>query len=92
MNSSLITRSATVFTPAFHTYHSIAIVRGKGCQVIDQDGTSYLDCASGMAVLNIGHNHPGSWSGPQRKLAIFYTQVASLGERGYSPALLRRPS
>ncbi|HXE95907.1 MAG TPA: aminotransferase class III-fold pyridoxal phosphate-dependent enzyme, partial [Dongiaceae bacterium] len=58
MNSEIIERSNRVFTPAFHFYHPIAIERGEGCRVTDVEGTSYLDCASGLGVLNIGHNHP----------------------------------
>ena len=58
MNSSILARSNAVFTPAYHTYHSIAIARGEGCLVTDREGNRYLDCASGLAVLNIGHNHP----------------------------------
>jgi 4-aminobutyrate aminotransferase len=71
MNSSIVARSAKVFTPAFHTYHSIAIGRGEGCRVIDQDGKSYLDCASGLAVLNIGHNHPRVMERVSRQMPDF---------------------
>jgi len=58
MNSEIIERSNRVFTPAFHFYHPIAIEQGEGCRVTDVEGKSYLDCASGLGVLNIGHNHP----------------------------------
>jgi 4-aminobutyrate aminotransferase len=71
MNSHIVARSANVFTPAFHTYHSIAIERGEGCRIIDQEGKSYLDCASGLAVLNIGHNHPRVMERVNRQMANF---------------------
>ena len=32
--------------------------RGQGAWLYDHDGTAYLDCASGIAVNNLGHNHP----------------------------------
>lgn len=36
----------------------INIVRGKGCHVWDEQGTSYLDLYGGHAVISIGHSHP----------------------------------
>ncbi len=57
-NREIIDRSATVFTPALHIYHPLVIERGEGCRVTNREGKSYLDCSSGLAVLNIGHNHP----------------------------------
>ncbi|MEE8402273.1 MAG: aspartate aminotransferase family protein, partial [Candidatus Hydrothermarchaeaceae archaeon] len=36
----------------------IALVEGKGAVVWDSDGKEYIDCFSGLAVLNVGHSHP----------------------------------
>ena len=36
----------------------LAVERAQGSMVWDVDGNSYLDFASGVAVLNIGHAHP----------------------------------
>jgi 4-aminobutyrate aminotransferase len=58
MSSETIARAGKVFTPALHIYHPLVIANGEGCRVIDREGKSYLDCASGLAVLNVGHNHP----------------------------------
>jgi len=58
MNSDIIERGNRVFTPALHIYHPVVIERGEGCRVIDLEGKSYLDCTSGLAVLNIGYNPP----------------------------------
>jgi len=33
-------------------------VRAKGVKVWDCDGKEYIDCVSGIAVLNVGHRHP----------------------------------
>ena len=33
-------------------------VRGENCHLIDEDGTRYLDFASGIAVNLLGHSHP----------------------------------
>ncbi len=37
----------------------LALVRGKGTKVWDADGKVYLDFVAGIAVLNVGHSHPG---------------------------------
>lgn len=34
-------------------------VRGEHCHLIDEDGTRYLDFASGIAVNLLGHSHEG---------------------------------
>ena len=37
---------------------NINIVKGSGCTVWDDKGTSYLDLYGGHAVISIGHGHP----------------------------------
>ncbi len=36
----------------------ITIVRGEGCELIDDRGTRYLDFTAGIAVCALGHAHP----------------------------------
>ncbi len=36
----------------------IAIVRGAGAQIWDDEGRAYIDCTAGIGVANIGHCHP----------------------------------
>jgi acetylornithine/N-succinyldiaminopimelate aminotransferase len=36
----------------------LAFDRGDGCRLWDLDGEEYLDCFAGIAVSNLGHNHP----------------------------------
>lgn len=36
----------------------IIVERAAGCEITGQDGKSYLDCFSGIAVTNAGHGHP----------------------------------
>jgi 4-aminobutyrate aminotransferase / (S)-3-amino-2-methylpropionate transaminase / 5-aminovalerate transaminase len=38
--------------------HPIALGRAEGSRVWDQEGREYLDFASGIGTLNIGHRHP----------------------------------
>lgn len=42
-------------------------VRGEHCHLIDEDGTRYLDFASGIAVNLLGHSHDGLIGAIQRQ-------------------------
>ena len=42
-------------------------VRGENCHLIDEDGTRYLDFASGIAVNLLGHSHPALIGAIQRQ-------------------------
>jgi acetylornithine/N-succinyldiaminopimelate aminotransferase len=48
-------------TPLMPTYPrcSVRPVKGEHCHLIDEDGTRYLDFASGIAVNLLGHSHKG---------------------------------
>ncbi|MXP48055.1 acetylornithine/succinylornithine family transaminase [Altererythrobacter luteolus] len=48
-------------TPLMPVYPRCGVrpVRGDHCHLIDEDGTRYLDFASGIAVNLLGHSHPG---------------------------------
>ncbi len=37
---------------------NLAIARGRGCRVWDEEGREYLDFGAGIAVCSIGHSHP----------------------------------
>lgn len=50
----------------------IAIDRGEGCHVWDEQGTEYLDLYGGHAVISIGHAHP-------HYVEAVASQVARLG-------------
>lgn len=70
-NREIIDRGDQVFTPAYHFYHQIVIERGLGNQVADLEGKGYLDWASGLGALNIGHNHPRVMERVARQLSLF---------------------
>ena len=36
----------------------VVVASAKGRTVVDEDGKSYLDCFSGISVVNAGHSHP----------------------------------
>jgi 4-aminobutyrate aminotransferase len=82
-NRDLINRAGRVFTPALHTYHPVVIERGQGCRLFDREGKSYLDFSSGLAVLNIGHNHPRVMARVTEQLSrfthtggVYYNEIA----------------
>ena len=37
----------------------LTVVRGDGCRVWDDEGRAYLDFGAGIAVVGLGHRHPG---------------------------------
>src|SRR5438105_12928607 len=41
-----------------HAMEPIVVASAKGRTVVDEEGKSYLDCFSGISVVNAGHNHP----------------------------------
>lgn len=61
----------------------IAIEKGQGCYVYDQDGQQYLDFYSGHAVASTGHCHPHVVAAIREQAArlIFYSNVTYNGMR-----------
>src|SRR5438105_6586922 len=47
-----------VMTGFMKSVAPIVIDRASGAQVWDENGREYLDCFSGISVVNAGHNHP----------------------------------
>jgi 4-aminobutyrate aminotransferase-like enzyme len=43
---------------SFALYAGLAMQRGTGCTLIDEDGNEYLDFVAGIGVGSIGHCHP----------------------------------
>ncbi|RYE55437.1 MAG: aspartate aminotransferase family protein, partial [Rhizobiaceae bacterium] len=58
-------------TPLMPVYPRCGVrpVRGEHCHLIDEDGTRYLDFASGIAVNLLGHSHQGLIGAIQRQAA-----------------------
>ena len=42
----------------FCNRQAVAIERGEGCKVWDEEGKEYLDFTSGWGVTCLGHSHP----------------------------------
>lgn len=58
MTNSLVQRHQQVYAPVINWDSDVEIVSGQGCWVTDVEGERYLDFATGIAVVNSGHNHP----------------------------------
>ena len=39
-------------------FEPVVVERASGCTMVGADGREYLDCFSGIAVVNAGHGHP----------------------------------
>ncbi len=53
-----IVRKDKLYVAQTYSRQPLAIVEGNGAIVKDLEGNEYIDCFSGLAVLNIGHSHP----------------------------------
>ncbi|MED4582523.1 aspartate aminotransferase family protein [Brevibacillus choshinensis] len=55
---SLYERAKAVMPPVAARATTLGVVKGEGSFLWGEDGKKYLDFASGVAVTNVGHNHP----------------------------------
>jgi acetylornithine/N-succinyldiaminopimelate aminotransferase len=78
-------------TPLMPVYPRSGVrpVRGEHCHLIDEDGTRYLDFASGIAVNLLGHSHAGLIGAIQRQAATLM-HVSNLYGSPQGEALAQR--
>ncbi|MGG1662125.1 aspartate aminotransferase family protein [Brevibacillus sp. NRS-1366] len=55
---SLYERANAVMPPVALRATTLGVIKGEGSFLWGEDGKKYLDFASGVAVTNVGHNHP----------------------------------
>ncbi|HUG75239.1 MAG TPA: aminotransferase class III-fold pyridoxal phosphate-dependent enzyme [Acidimicrobiia bacterium] len=58
MSNSIVERHEKVYAPVIAWDSDLEIVSGQGSWVTDIEGERYLDFATGISVINAGHNHP----------------------------------
>jgi 4-aminobutyrate aminotransferase / (S)-3-amino-2-methylpropionate transaminase / 5-aminovalerate transaminase len=46
------------YVAPFYQVTPLVVARAEGSRITDVEGKEYIDLASGIAVLNLGHNHP----------------------------------
>ena len=56
--TELVERFRDVIAPVIAYDTDIEVVSGRGSRVTDSSGREYLDFSTGIATLNLGHNHP----------------------------------
>jgi 4-aminobutyrate aminotransferase-like enzyme len=58
--SEIVRKHKEFLFPAVATYYQepLALVRGEGMYVWDDEGNRYLDCFGGVLTVSIGHAHP----------------------------------
>lgn len=77
---SVADRIARLFPPAAVRRTDLVITRALGCHIWTEDGRRITDFASGVAVTNVGHNHPAV-------VAAAHEQIDSLVHVGHNVAL-----
>ncbi len=57
-SEALIARRSAVVSLGVGRLNSVAASHGQGALLTDLDGKEYIDLASGIGVMNVGHSHP----------------------------------
>lgn len=68
----------------------MGVVKGRGCYLYSDDGRKILDFASGVAVCNLGHNHPKVVEAAKKQMedlvhgghnVVYYESYVTLAEK-----------
>ncbi len=87
---SMYERCIKVMSPAAGRATRLGIVKAEGCWLTDETGRRILDFASGVAVCNLGHNHPAVVAAAEKQLhamihgghnVVYYESYVRLAER-----------
>lgn len=78
--ATLQQRAIRLFGPVASRHTDLAVVRAEGAMLWTEDGREILDFASGVAVTNVGHNHPAV-------LAAAREQMGQLVHAGHNVGL-----
>jgi 4-aminobutyrate aminotransferase/(S)-3-amino-2-methylpropionate transaminase len=70
-NEKLWARRLDAIPRGVGSMHQRTIVRAENAELWDADGKRYIDFASGIAVLNTGHNHPTVMARVNEQLKAF---------------------
>ncbi len=60
LSQRLLAAKRDFLVPCVHHFYQRppALVRGEGAYLFDAEGRRYLDCFSGVTVMNAGHSNP----------------------------------
>ena len=83
-------RCCKVMPPVAGRYTTLGVVKGEGSYLYGEDGKKYLDFASGVAVCNLGHNHPAVVKAAKEQIdklihaghnVVYYESYVELAEK-----------
>jgi 4-aminobutyrate aminotransferase-like enzyme len=60
-SKAIVEREGRHIAPGYQglaQYAGLAMARGSGCTLVDEDGNEYIDFMAGIAVGSVGHCHP----------------------------------
>ncbi len=86
---TMFERSQKVMPPVARRATTMGVVKGEGSYLYSETGEKILDFASGVAVCNVGHNHPQVVAAAQKQLAdlihgghnvVYYESYVKLAE------------
>ncbi len=87
---SLYERCMKVMPPVVKRATTMGVTKGEGCYQWSEDGRKILDFASGVAVCNLGHNHPKVVEAAEKQMkelihgghnVVYYESYVRLAER-----------
>lgn len=87
---SLYERCMKVMPPVVKRTTTMGVTRGEGCYLYDENERKILDFASGVAVCNLGHNHPKVVEAAEKQMkqlihgghnVVYYESYVKLAER-----------
>lgn len=87
---SLYERCKKVMPEVANRATTIGVTRGEGCYLYDEAGRKILDFASGVAVCNVGHNHPEVVKAAEKQMkelihaghnVVYYESYVKLAEK-----------
>ena len=87
---SLYERCMKVMPPVVKRATTMGVTKGEGCYLWPEDGRKILDFASGVAVCNLGHNHPKVVEAAEKQMkelihgghnVVYYESYVRLAER-----------
>lgn len=88
--STLYERCMKVMPPVAGRATKVGVTKGEGCYLYDENGKKLLDFASGVAVCNLGHNHPKVVEAAEKQMkelihgghnVVYYESYVKLAER-----------
>lgn len=87
---SLYERCMKVMPPVVKRATTMGVTKGEDCYLWSEDGRKILDFASGVAVCNLGHNHPKVVEAAEKQMkelihgghnVVYYESYVRLAER-----------